>query len=158
MDRKILELNETTDDQLVIIREFNAPQKIVFEALTKHEHIVNWASPKGMEVTYSKGDLKVGSTYEYAMKSPNGPEMVLTGEYREIDPYNKLVYTQTYRGRDGTNSPETLISITLKQDGDKTQMIFHHTGFATKQGRDNASMGWPAAFDKLTEVINSMII
>lgn len=103
-----------------------------------------------MKVTFSEGDLKVGGIYKFGMKllSNKGPEMILTGEYREIDEPNKLVYTQVYQMPDGNVSPETVITITLDENDGKTQMIFHHTGFMNKQGRDNARMGWADAFDK----------
>lgn len=41
MIQELLDLNKTTDDTLVIIREFAAPQELVFDILTKKEHIPN---------------------------------------------------------------------------------------------------------------------
>lgn len=157
MKNELLELNETTDDQIVIIREFNAPIKLVFEALTQHEHIMKWNCPNSMKVTFSEGDLKVGSTYRYGMQSlsGSGPEMILTGEFKEIDEPTKLIYTQVYQMPDGNTSPETTISITLEEDNDKTQMIFHHSGLM--QGRDQARGGWEQALAKLDTVISSLV-
>ena len=159
MSEELLKLNETTEDQLVIIREFSAPKALVFEVLTKYEHIAQWSSPKNMNITFSEGNLKVGGTYKFGMKSVSnqGPERILVGAYKEIDSPSRLVYTQSYLMLDGNKSPETVINITLDNDNGKTQMIFHHTGFMSKEGRDMARMGWEQAFNKLVSVISSMI-
>ncbi|MFW9855496.1 MAG: SRPBCC domain-containing protein [Candidatus Thorarchaeota archaeon] len=151
MTQKLLELNETTTDQLVVIREFAAPKKLVFDALTQHKHIKKWNCPKNFVVTFSEGELKVGNTYKYGMQSESreGPEIILTGEYREIDPPDKVVYTQTAVRPDGKAGPETVIAITLEEKNGKTHMVFRHTGFPAKEWRDNALTGWNQAFDKL---------
>ncbi len=157
MSKELLKLNDTTDDQFVMIREFSAPKSLVFEVLTRSEHIVKWSCPKSMKVTFSETELKVGGAYKFGMRSVSnkGAEMILAGVYREIDEPNKIVYTQIYQMPDGNSSPETLITITLDEDKGITQMIFHHTGFMSKQGRDNARMGWEEAFDKIVSILSS---
>ncbi len=146
MNSELLDRNKSTDDELVIIREFAVPKNLVFKALTGHEHIKEWNSPKNLDVTFSKGELKVGGTYSYGMQSGGGPEYVMTGEYKEIDRPDRLVYTQSRLGAPG---PETEISITLEEREGKTTMEFHHSGFPSKEFRDGAINGWTQAFEKL---------
>jgi uncharacterized protein YndB with AHSA1/START domain len=134
------------NEQLVIKREFVVPKSSVFAALTEHEHIKKWNSPKNLDVTFSEGELKVGGTYRYGMRSGKGPEFVLTGVYKEIDRPNRLVYTQSQANG---LSPETEITITLEEREGKTTMKFHHTGFPSQEFRDGAIRGWNEAFEKL---------
>ena len=158
MTQNLLELNETTDDQLVIIREFTAPKTLVFEVLTKHEHIIKWSCPNGMTVSFSEGVLKVGEKYRFGMESPDGAhKVVLTGEYQEIQQPDKLVYTQAYTMPDGSTNEETLITIRLEEIGNKTQMIFHQNGFTSAAGRDNAIKGWNEAFDKIENLLENLL-
>ncbi len=145
-----------SDDHLVITRKFSAPRELVFDALTKHEHIKRWSCPTGMEVSFSRGELAVGGTYEFGMRRGDGPEIVLTGKFLEIDPPSRLVYTQRSRMPNGEESPDTTISITLSEVGGDTEMVFQHYGFASRQDRVNASMGWPSAMDKLSAVIEDL--
>jgi len=146
MTIELLERNTSTDDELVIIREFAVPKSLVFNALTDHDHIKKWSSPKNYDVTFSEGKLKVGGKYSYGMQSGEGPELVMTGEYKEIDRPDKIVYTQS---RIDAPSSETEISITLEEHDGKTMMVFHHTGFPSKEFRDGAVHGWNEAFGKL---------
>ncbi|MHA1950074.1 MAG: SRPBCC family protein [Candidatus Thorarchaeota archaeon] len=141
------------NEELVITREFAVPKSLVFSALTEHEHIKKWNSPKNLDVTFSEGELKVGETYRYGMQSGEGPEFVLTGEYKEIAQPDRLVYTQL---RVGAPGPETEISITLEEHDSKTTMEFHHSGFPSKEYRDGAIHGWTQAFEKLENHLTSL--
>jgi len=154
MTIELLERNTSTDDELVIIREFVIPKSLVFNALTDPDHIKKWSSPKNYDVTFSKGKLKVGGKYSYGMRSGEGQEFVMTGEYKEINRPDKIVYTQS---RLGTPGPETEISITLEEHEGKTTMVFHHTGFPSKEFRDGAVHGWNQAFEKLESHLTSQI-
>lgn len=141
------------DDELMITREFAVPKILVFSALTEHDHIRNWNSPKNLEVSFSEGELKVGGKYSYGMKSGDGPEHVMTGEYKVIDRPDRLVYTQSPRGSPG---PVTEISFQLEENEGKTKMVFQHSGFPSKEFRDGAIHGWNQAFDKLESHLNSL--
>ena len=142
------------DEKLVIKREFAVPKSLVFSALTEHEHIKKWNSPKNLDVTFSEGEIKVGETYRYGMQSGEGPEFVLTGKYKEIVQPDRLVYTQSRLGAPG---PETEISITLEEHEGKTKMEFHHSGFPTKEFRDGAIQGWNQAFEKLESHLTTLV-
>jgi uncharacterized protein YndB with AHSA1/START domain len=149
----LLERNTSTDDELVIVKEFNAPKSMVFKALTEHHQIKKWNSPKNFDVTFSEGELKVGGSYSYGMRFGEGPEFVMTGEYRGIEERNRLAYTQS---RLGAPDSETEIRITLKEHEGKTTMVFHRIGFPSKEFRDGAVHGWNDAFEKLGSMRTSL--
>ncbi|MHA2142469.1 MAG: SRPBCC family protein [Candidatus Thorarchaeota archaeon] len=157
MTYDLLKLNDTTDDQLVIIREFAVPRHLVFEALTEHKHIMKWASPKKFDVTFSESDFKVGGEYRYGMQSGEGPEIVMTGEYKEITQPDKLVYTQSREIPDGSSGPDTTITIELEEKGGKTAMLFRHSGFPSREFRNGSIHGWNEAFEKLESHLNSLM-
>jgi uncharacterized protein YndB with AHSA1/START domain len=140
--------------ELVIEREFSVPKDLVFKVLTEHKHIKKWSSPKNFEVTFSKGELKVGEEYSYGMRSDNGPEMVMIGKYKEINRPNRLAYSQS---RKGAPDSETDISVTLEDVDGKTKMVFHHLGFPNKEFRDGAIHGWNDAFEKLESLLTELV-
>ncbi len=153
MIEELLERNTSTDDELVIVRDFVVPKSLVFKALTEHGHIEKWSSPQNFDVTFSEGELKVGGTYSYGMRSGDGPEFIMTGVYREIAQPDRIVYTQS---RVGAPDSETEISITLEEYEGKTTMLFHHSGFPSKEFRDGAVHGWNDAFEKLESHLTSL--
>jgi uncharacterized protein YndB with AHSA1/START domain len=140
-------------DELVITREFAVPRTLVFKALTENEHIKKWSSPRNLDVTFSEGELKVGGKYRYGMRSRDGPEFIMTGEYKGIHQPDRLVYTQS---RIGSPDSETEISITLEEHQGKTIMEFRHTGFPSREFRDGAIHGWNDAFEKLERLLSDL--
>lgn len=110
-----------------------------------------WSSPKNFDVTFSEGELKVGAKYRFGMRpeSGEGPEFVMTGEYKEITQPDTLVYTQSRENPDGSSGPDTTITIKLEEHDGITEIVFNHTGFPTKEFRDGAVHGWNEAFEKL---------
>ncbi len=153
MIQELLKLNETTDDTLVIIREFTAAQDLVFDVLTKAEHLAKWQVPSNMEINLVETDFVKGGKYKISMHSPDkGFDFELFGVYEEIDPPNKVVFTQNVPGAE----PMSTITITLNQDGDKTQMVFKQSGIASKQMRDHGLNGWAPVFDRLSEYITNL--
>lgn len=153
MSKELLERNTSSDDELVIIREFAVPTNVVFKVLADQR----WSSPKNFDVTFSEGDLKVGGNYRFGMRSGEGPEIVLTGEYKEITQPVKLVYTQSREIPDGRSSPETTITIKLEANEGKTAMVLHHIGFPSREFRDGAIHGWNEAFEKLESHLTSLV-
>ena len=84
---------------LSLTRDFNAPREEVFKAWTDQEIIMKWFGPKGVSTESARIDLKVGGKYEFELKLPDGKISTHHGEYREIDPPNKLVFTGILDGQ-----------------------------------------------------------
>ena len=73
---------DTTDREIVISRTFDAPRELVWEAMTKPEHVVNWWGPNGFTNTLEKMDFRVGGEWHHVMHGPDG-----------TDYPNKSIYT-----------------------------------------------------------------
>jgi uncharacterized protein YndB with AHSA1/START domain len=72
------------------------------------------------------------------------------GEYREITPPSRLVYTH-YWLTDET-PVETLITIELHEEGDATRVVMLHEGHLPERTRDGHDEGWSRCFDRLEEM------
>ena len=83
-----------TDEQILITREFDAPRDLVYKAWTTPELVRRWWHAKRGEVTVCEIDLRVGGRWRYVMRTPDGGEHGFSGEYREITPPERLVYTK----------------------------------------------------------------
>ena len=58
---------DISDREIVISRIFNAPRELVWEAMTKPEHVVNWWGPNGFTNTLEKMDFRVGGEWNHVM-------------------------------------------------------------------------------------------
>ena len=96
------------DRQILIVREFDAPKHLVYEAWTTPELVRQWWCGERGEMTVADIDLRVGGKWRYAMVANEGFEVAFHGEYREIVPNERLVSTEAYEGipdPDGNASP-----------------------------------------------------
>ena len=83
------------------------------------------------------------------MLMPGGEKLKLGGVYREIVPDELLVFTHVWEEDDGPGQ-ETIVRISLEDEGGKTRMIFEQTNFSSTESRDGHLDGWTQALDKLT--------
>ncbi len=75
-----------------------ASPALVFELWTNPDHLRNWWGPKDYELLSIDIDLRVGGTYRYVHRAPDGVEYAFHGTYRDLDPPGRLVYTTVYEG------------------------------------------------------------
>lgn len=86
-----------SDLEIAMTRLFNAPRQLVFEAITKPELVREWWGRLGEDysVPVCQIDLRVGGTWRFVSRHPWG-EAARYGEYREITPPSRLVFTQKF--------------------------------------------------------------
>ena len=87
-----------SDNEIQMERTFDAPRALVFDAVTKPEHVTKWWGGGGgvEQLAVCEIDLRVGGAYRYVIKKAGGQEYPFRGIYREIDRPVRLVYTQIY--------------------------------------------------------------
>jgi len=81
-----------SDREIRLVRVFNAPRHLVFEAWTKPEHVKHWWDPSGRPLSTCEIDLRPGGTFRFVNSTPQGPGHAFTGTYREITPPGRLVF------------------------------------------------------------------
>ena len=64
---------------ILLTREFEAPLELVFDVLTKEEHVRKTIAPYGEEVKLCSVDLRVGGDYHYIFVSDDGTDMSFHG-------------------------------------------------------------------------------
>jgi uncharacterized protein YndB with AHSA1/START domain len=87
-----------TEEQILIVREFDAPRELVYKAYTTPELVGRWWHARRGEVTLVEIDLRVGGRWRYVMVTPDGTEVGFHGEYREIVANERLVSTEVFEG------------------------------------------------------------
>ena len=140
---------DNADTKLTMKHIFNAPREKVFDAWLDAKQIPKWMGPHGVSATADKLEAKVGGKYRVVMVTPQGTPAV-GGIYKEISRPDRLVFTWAWEA--AHNDPpghETLVTLTFRDVGGKTEMILLHERFATKEARDSHSHGWTGSIEKL---------
>jgi uncharacterized protein YndB with AHSA1/START domain len=149
--------------ELSISRVFDAPRERVFEAFTNPRHGSHWAGPRGFTATLVEQDARPGGKWRQCLhqtgdwKGGTYPDLGLGGEFKEVIPPERLVYTFAWEGQAGQPTRETEITIRLTElDGSRTRMDFHQAFFDTVELRDGHNEGWNSSFDRLNDYLKEM--
>src|SRR5215471_20304438 len=148
---------KTAEREITISRVFNAPRALVFKAWTNAQELAQWWGPKGFTNPVCEIDARVGGAIRIHMRSPDGSVYPMRGEFREIVPPKRLVFTNI--AVDAADKPiiEGLTTVTFTERGGKTMMTLHTRGRAVVdyavgylQGME---MGWTGSIDKLEALL-----
>ena len=121
-----------TDTQILIAREFDAPKHLVYEAWTTPELVKRWWSGHRGAMTIAEIDLRVGGAWRYVMVAEGGFEVAFHGEYREIDPNERIVSTEVY---EAMPEGEALNTVTFTEADGRTSLTLLME-LASKDERD----------------------
>ena len=70
---------------ILITRQFDAPIALVFDVLTKPEHVSKWGATPPDRMKECSIDLRVGGTYHCSFVTPDGTECSFRGTYLEVE-------------------------------------------------------------------------
>ena len=142
-----------TEARLVIRRTLQAPREKVFAAWTEEEALKQWWGPEGMTCHGAECDPRVGGRYRIEIRGGKGEVYAAYGEFKLVEPPEKLVYT--WRWEQWTKEmPETTVTVEFIDKGGATELILTHEGFADAETRDDHNGGWNSALDCLTGYLN----
>jgi uncharacterized protein YndB with AHSA1/START domain len=92
-----LKVEARGEREIVITRSFDAPRRLVFEALTRPELLKRWLGVfGGWSMAVCEVDLRVGGEYHYVWQGPDGATMGMRGTFREITPPERIVNTEKF--------------------------------------------------------------
>ena len=141
--------------EIVTTRAFDAPLELVFDVLTKAEHVRNWFAPFRDEVTECSIDLRVGGDYHIVFVTPDGKECSFRGTYLEIEPPTRTVATWLFEGWPDAHAVET---VELHETGGVTTLTTT-MAFRDLAGRANMTTndGQEDSYDKLEDYLVSLL-
>jgi uncharacterized protein YndB with AHSA1/START domain len=114
------EVTTPSEQEIRMTRLFNAPRRLVFEAMTKPEHVRQWWGRlgEGYSVPECEIDFRLGGAWRFVNRHPKG-DAAFHGEYREITPPSRVVFTEIFE-----QFPDTVSVVTaeLTEEDGKTRL------------------------------------
>jgi uncharacterized protein YndB with AHSA1/START domain len=146
---------------LAIERFIDAPPRLVWEALTKPEHVKEWYMPKAWgRVVRTEMDVRPGGIFRIDIATADGREVPNLGCFLEAVPQERLVWTSMlfpgYRPAVFDDIPITAI-ITLERVGSGTRYVF--TALHRDEGdlETNMASGWLQGTEIATDQLVSQV-
>ena len=144
-----------SDLEIVTIREFAAPIELVFDVLTKPEHVRHWFAPFEDKLTVCSIDLRVGGHYHIVFVTEDGTECSFRGTYLEIERPTRIVDTWLFEGWPDAEAVET-VDLHETDGVTKVQM---NLAFRDQAGRDHMTKtdGQEDSWDKMEDYLRSLL-
>ena len=157
-------MSDNASNDVVIERTFDAPASVIWEMWTSAEKFQQWYGPNGMTIPVAKMDVRVGGKRLICMEM-NMPDrsmkMWFTGEYKEVVPTSRLVYTDGMSDENGNAlSPASLgmpdmpavteVIVELEEVDGQTKMVMTHVGLPAGSPGEG---GWKQAIDKIAGLL-----
>ena len=144
-----------SDQEICLTRLFDAPRRLVFDAMTKPEHVKRWWGRlgDGYSVPVCDIDLRPGGAWRFVNRHPKG-EAAFHGEYREVAPPDRLVFTEIFEP-----FPDSVSEVTAEftEEGAQTRLTTT-VRYPSPQVRDmlvasGMAKGAGISYDRLEDLV-----
>jgi uncharacterized protein YndB with AHSA1/START domain len=141
--------------EIVMIRDFDAPIGLVFDVLTKPEHVSKWGATPPDRMLECSIDLRVGGEYHSSFLTEDGSEFTFRGTYLEVEPPIRTRQTWLFELWPEAEAVET---IELHEAGGVTTFTWT-LAFKDKAGRDHMSSfdGRQDSLDEMEDILKSLL-
>ncbi|MGB4779981.1 SRPBCC family protein [Microbacterium sp.] len=132
-----------------IDRDFAAPPEAVFAAWTTPEHFARWFGGKDVQVALDSLDFvaEPGRIWTAQMVLPNGSTIDWTGEFLEVTPNERFVFTLTDRPAEPERA-RIVVELTAIDQGTRMHFTQQTPGFSPEQ-QAGVLAGWQSFVDEL---------
>ena len=147
-----------SDQEIRMTRLFDAPRRLVFEAMTKPEHVKQWWGRlgEGYSVPVCEIDLRPGGAWRFVNRHPQG-EAVFYGVYREIAAPDRLVFTEIY---EPFPDAESVVSSVFTEENGKTRMtvtvLYPSTEVRDMVIKTGMAKGAGISYDRLEDLVREL--
>jgi uncharacterized protein YndB with AHSA1/START domain len=134
---------------LEIKRLIKAPPDRVYAAWTDPTQLKHWFGPEKVQTRDLIVDVRVGGKFRWDLTNSEGEKMTCRGEYRELQPDKKIVFTWQWEDDEDWQNHISVVTVELyERDGD-TELRLIHEQLPNEESRDGHTGGWNSALDKL---------
>jgi len=149
MDTNVIEAGTS----LRIARRYEAPRRLVFEALTEPEMLAKWFAPTDeFSVHVDRFEAVVGSAYRIEMRHKDGDVHTCIGKIQEVKPHERLAYTWSWEGGE---MGDTLVTWELSERDGGTELVLTHDRFPNEEATAQHTKGWTSMFGRLEGILSS---
>jgi uncharacterized protein YndB with AHSA1/START domain len=154
-----LDISTPSDREIRLTRVFNAPRKLVFDAYTKPELLTRWMGVMpGWSWAVCEIDLRVGGTFRYLWRGPEGVEMGMRGSYLEVAAPRRIVATESFDQK--WYEGECVETLTLEEKDGRTTLtlLLRYDNQAVRDGvlQSGATAGMEAGFTNLATLLPTL--
>jgi uncharacterized protein YndB with AHSA1/START domain len=150
-----LKVTTPSEREVMMVRVFDAPRVMVFDAFTKCELLKRWFGPRGWTLAECESDFRAGGSWRFVLRGPDGANMGMRGKVREIVRPERIVHAESFDDYPG----ESLVTTSFVEERGKTTVTVL-VRYESQQVRDavvasGMEHGAAETYDRLAEYLES---
>ena len=150
----IMATNTAEKTSLEIKRSINAPRDRVYAAWTEPAQLKEWFGPENVRTRNFTADARVGGKYRWDLINEEGEDMTISGEYRELIPGKKIVFTWKWDDDEAWKNTSSVVTLELSDRDGGTELRLIHEKLPSEESRDRHNEGWNSVIDRLEKFFN----
>jgi uncharacterized protein YndB with AHSA1/START domain len=144
--------------EIVLTRQVDAPRDLVWRAFTEADLIAQWWGSRDSTTVIDKFDLRPGGAWRFISTTADGTEYAFRGEFLEIQPPERVVWTFEYEGMPGHICTD---AVTFTELGPGKTLITDLSTFPSQEERDGMletgmAEGAAESYDRLEELLATL--
>jgi uncharacterized protein YndB with AHSA1/START domain len=137
---------------LEIKRFIRASRDRVYAAWTDPAQLKEWFGPESVQTRNLIADVRVGGEFRWDLTDQEGKEVTISGEYREVEPGKKIVFTWRLEGDEDWKNHSTVTVEFFDREGG-TEIRLTHEKLPNEASRDDHTQGWNSVLDKVEKFL-----
>ena len=134
---------------LQIKRFINAPRSRVYAAWTDPAQLKEWWGPERVRTRNFVAEVRVDGKYRWDLINQADEEMSVFGEYRELVPEKKIVFTWKWDDDEVWENRDSIVTVELSDRDGGTELLLKHEQLPSEESRDRHNEGWNSVLDRL---------
>ena len=136
-----------------IKRFIKASRERVYAAWADPAQFPKWFGPATVVTRSLTADVRVGGRFHWECTDPEGNEVTISGQYREVVPDRKLVFTWRLEEDEDWKDHNSIVTVEFFDQADGTEVRLTHENLPTESSRDDHKQGWNSVLDKLEKFV-----
>jgi uncharacterized protein YndB with AHSA1/START domain len=142
-------MTPTQNLALEIKRHIKAPRDRVYAAWTDPAQLKQWFGPENVQTDELVAEARAGGKFRWDLTNSEGEKMTCLGEYRELEPNKKIVFTWQWDDDEDWENHTSVVTVELSDAEGGTELRLRHEQLPNEQSRDGHTGGWNSALNKL---------
>jgi uncharacterized protein YndB with AHSA1/START domain len=135
-------------------RLIKAPRDRVYAAWTDPAQLKKWFGPENVKTRDLVADVRVGGQFRWDCTDPEGKELTISGEYRELQSGRKIVFTWQLEEDEDWKNHSSLVTVEFFDREGGTEVRLTHEKLPTEPSLDDHEQGWNSVLDKLEKFLS----
>jgi uncharacterized protein YndB with AHSA1/START domain len=145
-----------SEPTMTMVRVFDAPRSLVWQAWTRAEHVAQWFGPKDFTNPVCEVDARPGGVLRITMQAPDGTQYPMEAVFDEVVESERLVWTTSVEHANNVRFDIRQVTTFVERDGKTEVTLEAYVLRATPESADalgGMEQGWSESLDRLAALL-----